>query len=75
MEDINFALGLGRKSLEVQKKTRTDTINRINHKFRVLTEDSRDLILRVRSELDKRFYNYVIIKEDWDSDLFGRNGG
>ena len=64
VEDINTALGLGRKSLEVQKKGRTETINRINHKFKVIYKSSTDLIERVRLKEDKRFYNYFINKEN-----------
>ena len=64
--DINFTLGIGKKSLEVQKKTRTETINRINHTFKILHGDTRDLILRIRSEEDKRYYNYMINPEDWE---------
>jgi hypothetical protein len=64
VEDINTALGLGRKSLEVQKKGRTETINRINHKFKVLCKSSSDLIERVRLKEDKRFYHYVINNEN-----------
>ena len=64
VEDINTALGLGRKSLEVQKKGRTETINRINHKFKVIYKSSTELIERVRLKEDKRFYNYFINKEN-----------
>ena len=64
VEDINTALGLGRKSLEVQKKGRTETINRINHKFKVIYKSSTDLIERVRLKEDKRFYHYIINQEN-----------
>lgn len=64
VEDINAALGLGRKSLEVQKKGRTETINRINHKFKIIYNSSNDLIERVRLKEDKRFYKYVISNEN-----------
>jgi hypothetical protein len=64
VEDINTALGLGRKSLEVQKKGRTETINRINHKFKVTSKSTTDLIERVRLKEDKRFYSYVINNEN-----------
>jgi hypothetical protein len=64
VEDINAALGLGRKSLEVQKKGRTETINRINHKFKIIYKSSNDLIERVRLKEDKRFYNYIINQEN-----------
>lgn len=63
-EVLNAALGLAKKSLEIQKKGRTEAINRINHKFKVLYNVNSDLIERVRSEQDRRFYNYVINEEN-----------
>ncbi len=63
VDDINIALGLGKKSLEIQKKGRTEAINRINHKFKVIYEVKEDLIERKRSEEDRRFYKYIISEE------------
>jgi hypothetical protein len=64
VEDVNTALGLGRKSLEIQKKVRTDTLNRINHRFKMQFETQDDLIERVRSEDDRRYYRYFIREEN-----------
>lgn len=64
VEDVNTALGLGRKSLEIQKKTRTDTLNRINHRFKMQFETQDDLIERVRSDEDRRYYRYFIREEN-----------
>ena len=55
VEDVNTALGLGKKSLEIQKKVRTDTLNRINHRYKMQFETQDDLIERVRSEEDRRY--------------------
>lgn len=63
VEDINAALGLNKKTLEIQKKIRTETINRINHKFKIKYNSSAELIERIRSEEDRRFYKYKIIDE------------
>ena len=62
--ELNNALGLNKKSLEIQKKVRTETINRINHKFKVKYNKDTDLIERIRSEEDRRFYLYTISKEN-----------
>jgi hypothetical protein len=52
--------------LEVQKKIRTEIISRINHKFRVHSEGENDLIERVRSEQDRRYFKYMIRTENMD---------
>jgi hypothetical protein len=36
VDALNKILGVGKKSLEIQKKSRNDIINRINHKFKIL---------------------------------------
>jgi hypothetical protein len=64
VEDINAALGLSKKSLEIQKKIRTETLNRINHRFKILFDTEEDLIERVRLEEDRRFYKYIINEEN-----------
>lgn len=63
VEDVNQALGLSKKSLEIQKKIRTETLNKINHRFKMKHETDEDLIERIRSEEDRRFYRYII-RED-----------
>lgn len=60
VEDLNSILGLNKKALEIQKKIRTETLNRINHKFKVRFNESSNLIERIRSEDDRRFYKYMI---------------
>jgi hypothetical protein len=64
VEELNFSLGISKKTLEIQKRTRTETIHKINHKFRLLFELETDFIERVRSEDDKRYYNYSINSEN-----------
>jgi hypothetical protein len=66
VDEVNNLLGLAKKTLEIQKKIRTETLNKINHKFRVLSEEEREFIERIRSEQDRRFYNYTISKENID---------
>ena len=62
--DFNNSLGLNKKTLEIQKKVRTETINRINHKFQVKYNKESLLIERIRSEDDRRFYLYTISTEN-----------
>ena len=62
--ELNNSLGLNKKSLEIQKKVRTETINRINHKFQVKYNKESVLIERIRSDDDRRFYLYTISAEN-----------
>jgi hypothetical protein len=64
VEDINTALGLSKKSLEIQKKIRTETINRINHRFKIIFNTEDELIERIRLEEDRRYYKYIISEEN-----------
>ena len=64
VEDINAALRLGKKTIEIQKKVRTETINRINHKFKIIFNVKSELIERVRLEEDRRYYMYTINTEN-----------
>jgi LPXTG-motif cell wall-anchored protein len=64
VEDINAALGLSKKSLEIQKKIRTETINRINHRFKIICNTEDELIERIRLEEDRRYYKYIISEEN-----------
>jgi hypothetical protein len=61
-EEVNMVLGLAKKSLEVQKKLRTEYIHRINHKFKVNFNAGNDLIERHKTEEDRRFLKYGISK-------------
>jgi hypothetical protein len=64
VEDINAMLGIGRKTIEVQKKIRTEAISRVNHKFKVLTGEDLLLVERIRSEEDRRYQKYMIRNEN-----------
>jgi len=64
VEEINSLLGVSRKTLEIQKKVRTDVIHRINHKFKIKFSSNDNLIERVRSDSDRRFYKYSISIEN-----------
>lgn len=62
--EMNNVLGLNKKSIEIQKKVRTETINRINHKYQVKYKVETELIERIRSDDDRRFYRYTISIEN-----------
>ena len=59
-EEINNLLGVTQKTIEIQKKARTDFIIRINQKFKDYIKSEDALIIRTRSEKDKRSFNYSI---------------
>jgi hypothetical protein len=63
-EEINNTLGVSKKTFSNQKKVKGDTINKINHKFKILFNKDINLIERERSEFDRRFYNYIISQEN-----------
>lgn len=64
VDDINNYLGTKKKAIEVQKSIRTESINRINHKFKINCDSNATLIQRVRSIDDARFMNYKISEDN-----------
>ena len=62
--ELNIHLGVKNKSIEIQKKTRTEAIIRINHKFNVNFDKDTVFIERVRSIEDRRYFNYFINEEN-----------
>lgn len=59
-DELNSMLGVALKSIEIKKKARTDFITKVNHKLRQHFLLSEDIIIRNRSEEDKRSYLYSI---------------
>ncbi len=64
VNEINELLGIKSKSMEIQKRVRTEFINRINYKFNENCNINSTLIQRVRSNDDSRFINYEITDEN-----------
>ncbi len=62
INEINYVLGIKDKNLGMQKKVRSDVINGINDRFKYANQLDIHLILNVRSELDKRYFEYFIDK-------------
>ncbi len=59
IEELNDLLGVGNKPSEIQKKHRSDFIINVNKKWNVLFGFDQ-VILRTRSEVDKRTYEYML---------------
>lgn len=64
-DEINYLLGTAKRSMEVQKKQRSDVIKSINEKYRELTRDDKNLINQERLENDRRLMRYVIHPEQY----------
>jgi len=60
INDVNYVLGLKHKNTGLQKKVRSDTFNSINDKFRYISKTDEPLIQSIRSEDDKRYFEYFI---------------
>jgi hypothetical protein len=65
VEHVNKLLGLSKKNIEVQKRTRREIINSINYKFKKNSQLETDLVQAVRSDEDKRYMNYYISDSNW----------
>lgn len=65
-EEVNVLLGTSKKSLDVQRKMRSDMIISINHKYQEKTGRGDALISKVRSDSDKRLVNYFISPEKFE---------
>ena len=48
------------KNMRDSKKIRAETINKIKHKFKIEYNTNSNLIKRIRTEEDRRFYKYII---------------
>ncbi len=66
INDVNYVLGLKHKNTGLQKKVRSDTFNSINEKFRYISKTDEPLIQSVRSEIDKRYFEYFILSSHLD---------
>jgi hypothetical protein len=60
VDELNTILGIKKKTIEIQKRVRTETLNRINHKFNVNFNKETVFIERIRSVEDRRYFNYII---------------
>ena len=60
IDEINKKLGTYNKSIEIQKKMRSDMINGINDKLAVFSKSPKPVIDKQRSDFDKRSFEYFI---------------
>jgi hypothetical protein len=58
--DINYVLGVKDKSPGMQKKVRSDVLNNLNEKYAFVTRQKEPLVQSIRSESDKRYFEYLI---------------
>ena len=63
ISEINYVLGIKDKNVGMQKKVRSDVINGINDKYKYASSQDIQLIFSVRSEIDKRYFEYFIAKD------------
>lgn len=57
---INTVLGVKDKNPQIQNNIRSNTINEINRKFVAFSDLSDDLIIKRRTEFDKRMFEYGV---------------
>ena len=63
INDINYVLGVKDKNIGLQKKVRSEVFNAVNEKFKLLSDWDEPLIQSIRSESDKRYFEYMIRKD------------
>lgn len=59
-DEVNELLGTSKKTIEVQKKQRSDAIKGINEKYRRLSNTSDNLIIQERLSDDRRQVRYLL---------------
>ena len=67
VDELNHLLGMTNKSIEMQKRKRSDTIRSINEKFALVSKkEDAILIKRKKAEADGRLNEFYISEEDFD---------
>ena len=66
IETLNYLLGLSKKSIEIQKKNRSEFLNKLDQKLRDLLHTEEVLIIRVKDEADKRIFLYQLNESFFD---------
>jgi hypothetical protein len=64
-DEVNRILGVGNKSVDMQKRKRSDIIKSINMKYQLI-DPNKILIERVKSELDARLQEYYLTTDTLD---------
>ena len=60
IDEINKVIGVQHRSVEIQKRMRSDMIGSINQKLQIITRDKKPVVDKQRSEFDKRSFEYFI---------------
>lgn len=64
-DEVNRILGVAQKSLDMQKRKRSDVIRSINAKYKLIQPmTTLPLVDRVKSDLDARLYEYFLLEEE-----------
>lgn len=67
-EEVNRVLGVAQKSLDMQKRKRSDVIRAINGKYKLICPHlNQPLIERVKSDVDARLFEYFLLQEEIDN--------
>jgi hypothetical protein len=64
IDEVNYTLGISNKSINMQKRTRSDVISSINSKYQIYFKTEAPLILRQNSEIDQRVKEFYIESEN-----------
>lgn len=60
IENLNYLLGLSKKSIEIQKKNRSEFLNKLNQKLKEVLNTEDNIIIRIKEEEDKRVFVYQL---------------
>jgi len=63
ISEINYVLGVKDKNIGLQKKVRSEIFNSVNEKFKLISDWDEPLVQSIRSESDKRYFEYMIRKD------------
>ena len=63
ISEINYVLGVKDKNIGLQKKVRSEIFNGVNEKFKLISDWDEPLVQSIRSESDKRYFEYMIRKD------------
>jgi hypothetical protein len=60
INNLNYLLGLSKKSIEIQKKNRSEFLNKLNQKLKEVLNTQENVIIRIKDEEDKRVFIYKL---------------
>lgn len=60
IETINYIIGVSKKSIEIQKKNRSEFFNNLNQKLKTILGTDVNPIIRIKDKNDKRILKYAI---------------